>query len=53
MDDCYSKNDALQAELDNLKNELAIKNGELIVANGRATDLQDQLDFMKETNTNL
>jgi len=53
LDDCNTKNAALQSELDNLKYELASKNGELIVAQGRATDLQDQLDFMKSTNTNL
>jgi len=53
LDDCNTINSALQAELDNLKYELASKNGELIVANGRATDLQDQLDYLKLTNTNL
>ena len=53
LDDCDTRNAQLRAELDNLKNQLAVKNGELTVANGRATDLQDQLNFMKETNTNL
>ena len=53
LDDCNSRNAKLQSEIDDLKNQLAMKNGELTVANGRASDLQDQLDFLKETNTNL
>jgi chemotaxis protein MotB len=53
LENCNKLTAELQAELDNLKNELASKNGELIVAKGRAADLQDQLDFLKLTNTNL
>lgn len=53
LEDCNKRNAQLQAEINDLKNKLADANGKLTVANGRATDLQDQLDFLKETNTNL
>lgn len=53
LEDCNKKYAGLQSEYDALKNELSIKNGELALANGRAADLQEQLVFMKETNTNL
>lgn len=53
LENCNKRNAELLAELDNLKSELASKKGELIVAQGRANDLLEQVNFMKETNTNL
>jgi len=53
LDDCNDQTAGLQAEVGSLKNSLATANSSLATEREKNQSLQEQVDFLKENNTNL
>ena len=53
LNDCNDDVSGLQSEVNSLKNSLSQANASLDAERNRANDLQSQVDFLKENNTNL